>query len=243
MKLLFVRHGDPDYEHDCLTKRGRKEAQAVAKRLAPVEIDAFFVSPLGRAQETARPTLEVKGMTAKTCKWLREFDAPIHRPDADGRLKITWDWLPQDWVPVREFYSIDTWLSEPHMRETDVAAQYNWVCGELDKVLAEYGYERDGKLYRVRQESEKTICFVCHYGVACVMLSHLLSISPMLLWHGLVAQPASISSLATEERRQGIATFRMNHYGDTSHIEAAGLPENYRACFAEVYSNMEQRHD
>ena len=31
--------------------------------------------------------------------------------------------------------------------------------------------------------------------------------------------------------------------GDTSHIEAAGLPENYRACFAEVYSNMEQRHD
>ena len=146
MKLLFVRHGDPDYEHDCLTKRGRKEAQAVAKRLAPVEIDAFFVSPLGRAQETARPTLEVKGMTAKTCKWLREFDAPIHRPDADGRLKITWDWLPQDWVPVGEFYSIDTWLSEPHMRETDVAAQYNWVCGELDKVLAEYGYERDGKL-------------------------------------------------------------------------------------------------
>ena len=28
MKLLFVRHGDPDYEHDSLTERGRGAAQA-----------------------------------------------------------------------------------------------------------------------------------------------------------------------------------------------------------------------
>ena len=243
MKLLFVRHGDPDYEHDCLTARGKKEAEALAGRLAQTEIDAFYLSPLGRAQETAQPTLAAKGMTGTTCEWLREFEAPIYRPDADGALKITWDWLPQDWVSMNEFYSVDTWLSAPVMRRTHVDTQYNWVCKELDAVLAKYGYERDGKLYRVRKESKATVCFVCHYGVACVMLSHLLSISPILLWHGLVAQPASVSSLATEERRQGIATFRMNHYGDTSHIEEAGLPANYKACFAEVYSDFSQRHD
>ena len=30
MRLLLIRHGDPDYEHDCLTARGRQEAAALA---------------------------------------------------------------------------------------------------------------------------------------------------------------------------------------------------------------------
>jgi hypothetical protein len=26
MRIIFVRHGEPDYEHDCLTETGRKQA-------------------------------------------------------------------------------------------------------------------------------------------------------------------------------------------------------------------------
>ena len=33
MRIVFVRHGEPDYEHDCLTPAGREQALAVAERL------------------------------------------------------------------------------------------------------------------------------------------------------------------------------------------------------------------
>ena len=31
MRIVFVRHGEPDYEHDCLTETGRLQAQAAAE--------------------------------------------------------------------------------------------------------------------------------------------------------------------------------------------------------------------
>ena len=36
MKIYFVRHGDPNYRHDCLTELGHKQAQAAAKRLKEI---------------------------------------------------------------------------------------------------------------------------------------------------------------------------------------------------------------
>ena len=33
MLLYIVRHGDPDYEKDCLTERGKLQAEAVGKRI------------------------------------------------------------------------------------------------------------------------------------------------------------------------------------------------------------------
>ena len=33
MRLILVRHGDPDYALDCLTELGHRQAETVAKRL------------------------------------------------------------------------------------------------------------------------------------------------------------------------------------------------------------------
>ena len=32
MRLILIRHGDPDYEHDTLTSKGRREAALLAER-------------------------------------------------------------------------------------------------------------------------------------------------------------------------------------------------------------------
>ena len=34
MRIIFVRHGEPDYARDCLTEAGRRQAAAAAERLA-----------------------------------------------------------------------------------------------------------------------------------------------------------------------------------------------------------------
>ena len=33
MRIIFVRHGEPDYEKDCLTETGKLQAEAAARRL------------------------------------------------------------------------------------------------------------------------------------------------------------------------------------------------------------------
>lgn len=45
MKILIIRHGDPDYEHDSLTEKGRREAECLAKRLVNEKIDYYYLSP------------------------------------------------------------------------------------------------------------------------------------------------------------------------------------------------------
>lgn len=32
MRILLIRHGDPDYENDTLTEKGCREAELLAKR-------------------------------------------------------------------------------------------------------------------------------------------------------------------------------------------------------------------
>ena len=73
MKLMFVRHAEPDYKHDSLTLKGHREAQLLSLRLAKLDVRDFYASPLGRAQETARYTLERTHRTAETLPWLAEF--------------------------------------------------------------------------------------------------------------------------------------------------------------------------
>ena len=98
MKLLLIRHGDPDYALDGLTPAGKREAELLAERIAPMDIAEYYVSTMGRALDTARPTLERAGRTAAECSWLREFSIGVRRPDCVGLSHVPWDWLPQDWA-------------------------------------------------------------------------------------------------------------------------------------------------
>lgn len=51
MKIIFIRHGDPDYVNDTLTEKGMREAKLLAKRVADWKnITQFYCSPLGRAK-------------------------------------------------------------------------------------------------------------------------------------------------------------------------------------------------
>lgn len=53
MKLLLIRHGDPDYTIDSLTEKGHREAQLLAEKMKNVPVKDFYVSPLGRARGDA----------------------------------------------------------------------------------------------------------------------------------------------------------------------------------------------
>ncbi len=241
MRILIIRHGDPNYEKDCLTQKGREEAESLAKYLSHEKIDYFYVSPLGRAKETASYTLEKFDKKAEVCSWLQEFDAPII--GSDGNSKITWDWLPEEWTNEEKYYSRTKWYTTDVLRNGSVIEKASHVWNELDNLLKKHGYTHEKNYYRVTQPNNKTIAFFCHFGVECIILANLLGISPMVLWHGCCALPTSVTTLYTEERRKGIAYFRMTSFGSTVHLDIDGIEPSFSGRFCEMFDNENERHD
>ena len=70
MKLIFVRHCEPDYSIDSLTDKGWREAELLTERMIKLPITKIYCSPLGRAKDTAKGTLVMLGMSAEICDWL-----------------------------------------------------------------------------------------------------------------------------------------------------------------------------
>lgn len=242
MRLLIIRHADPDYKNDSLTEKGHREAELLSEYLVNENIDRVFVSPLGRAQRTAEYYLKASGKSSETISWLREFEGRCVRPDT-GKEEICWDWLPQDWTERSCFYDRDSWWKDDAFMGTNVKSEYDLVTEGLDSLLSENGYERKGSIYKVKEANNGTIALFCHFGVECVILSHLIGASPMVLWHGTAAAPSTVTTVYTEERREGTASFRIAAFGDRSHLAIGNEPAAFSARFCECYRNKDERHD
>ncbi|MDO4325364.1 MAG: histidine phosphatase family protein [bacterium] len=258
MRILLIRHGDPDYVHDTLTEKGKREAALLAETAGDLRVGDCYQSPLGRAQDTASYTLKKLGLSAKTMPWLQEFPPQIDinlseelqraYPDA-GRLengmykkRIVWDMVPGYLTEHPEYLDREKWRESEAARCGTLVSDYDAVTKAFDALLSQYGYERENLHYRVMRENTETITCFCHFGITCVLLSHLWNVSPFVLWHGLALAPTSVTEVVTEEREQGIAWFRGLRVGDVSHLYRGGEEPSFAARFCETYGNTEQRH-
>lgn len=257
MRILLIRHGDPDYVNDALTQKGRREAKLLADRMEREAIDDFYVSPLGRARQTASYTLERLGRTAQVKDWLQEFPARLDVNDSswlqaaypdtrreNGRYaaRIAWDMLPAYWKDDPAYQTPEGWRNTEVAKHSDLNEVYDRVAAGADELLAEYGYVREGNLYRTEKGTDASIACFCHFGVTCVILSHLWHVSPFVLWHSLAMAPTSVTEVYTEERQKGMVSFRATRIGDLSHLYVGNEPPSFSARFCETYENEEERH-
>ena len=51
MKLIIIRHGDPDYSIDSLTEKGWKEAEYLADRIAKLDVQSSSTFPRAGGQK------------------------------------------------------------------------------------------------------------------------------------------------------------------------------------------------
>ena len=249
MKILIIRHGEPDYTIDSLTEKGWREAEYLSEMLVRQLSDSgrdgdtyFYMSPYGRAQDTASRTLQKLGREAEVLPWLREFDVFIDRPDDTTRKRVAWDWPPADWMQDPRLYLAGRWADNERMAAGNVGEEYRKVAEQFDALLARHGYRREGGYYRAERSNHDTLVLFCHFGVEGVLLSHLLGVSPMPIWQGFCAQPSSVTTIVTEERREGIAAFRILAFGDTAHLYAHNEEPSFAARFCECYAD-DTRHD
>ncbi|MBR3016613.1 MAG: histidine phosphatase family protein [Clostridia bacterium] len=233
MRILIIRHGEPDYAKDSLTPKGWREADLLANRLAQLNISDYYLSPLGRAQDTARATLLRVGKTGETLPWLHEFRGTLLDPDT-GERRIAWDLLPQFWTKCPELYDPNRWTENAVYKTGNSAEIYRETQEGLDALLARYGYRREGVLYHTEQSSDATIALFCHFGIAMNILSCLTGISLVPMMHAFIMAPSSVTTVISEERRKGEVFFRCAGLGDVSHLYAAGEPESPMGRYEEV---------
>jgi probable phosphoglycerate mutase len=238
MRILIIRHGDPDYANDTLTEKGHREAKLLAEKLKNEKIDYIYSSPLGRARHTCDYTAKALGMEDKVVEkeWLKEFGCPVVLPSGRARHS-TWDMLPTEWAENSIAYDTENWYKHYAYEDGILEKRVRAVYDGLDEVLKNHGYEREGKLYKTAQGHDKTIAFFCHFGLEMLLLSRLFNASPIPLWQHFTALTSSVTTVYTEERRKGIVSFRCAGFGDTGHLYAGGETPSFAARFCEVYGN------
>ena len=230
MKLFIIRHGDPDYEHDTLTERGWAEAHLLCDRLMKEQITKVYVSPLGRAQATAKPFLEASGLTAETKDFLQEFPRPVfQRLGAFGkedRLSCAWDLEPALFMANQaQFSDAERWSEHPMYNEYGCAEGARYVRAQLDALLDEVGLTREGILYRENErfESGQNIALFCHMGLGSLLLAHLSFMAPPLFWQMFRFQPTSVSTVLFIPVGGGMRQSKIFSVGDTTHLAPIGL--------------------
>ncbi|WP_022763056.1 histidine phosphatase family protein [Butyrivibrio sp. AD3002] len=261
MRILFFRHGDPDYQIDGLTEKGKVEAELLAAQIKSFHLDDVYVSPLGRARQTAEYSLKELGKEAAVLDWLKEFPAlfdankadeetrlafpnELHINEATGEYdkRIVWDIIPSYYMNHPELFDAKAWRDSEFVKSTDMPQIYDYVIDSFDKFLSDYGYERDGSVYKVRENNDKVIGFFCHFGITSIMLSHLWGVSPFVTMQFLAMAPTSVTEIVTEEREKGIAIFRTLRIGDITHLTMGNEAPAFSARFCERFENTDERH-
>ena len=236
MRLILVRHAEPDYSIDSLTERGFAEAELLARRLCRLKnVEGWYTSPLGRARDTAAPTLARVGAQAEVLPWLAEFRGRITDPET-GRKRIPWDLRPR-WVEEQPaLLRAEEWADAPLMAGSDVRAIHEETREGLEALLARHGYIRDGSVWRCETNRPGSIVCFCHFGISMTITALLTGISPVALWQGFCTAPTSVTSFVTEERTRGEVWFRCERLGDVSHLAVADVTPSTAALFPECYN-------
>lgn len=212
MKLILIRHGDPDYARDSLTEKGIEQVKLLAGKLEKEKIDEIYVSPMGRAKLTAEYTINKKTDTPfRVLQWLHELN---------GNYKDhIWAWNDHgcDRLEKADQFNLANWDSfveyGPHVRKMADEFYFSFAA-----FMKEQGYIQTGNLYKIKERNDKTIAFFCHAGVILTLLAHLLHIPIPIVYAQFAIDPSSATTLVTEEKN-GCCVFRLTSLNDMSHAE------------------------
>ena len=144
MRLIFVRHGEPDYANDCLTANGVEQAKCTAERLRGENIKAIYSSPMGRAVETASFTADMYGLDVKILDFMHEIDWGGSDIEFNGHpWTLAWRFLAEN----KGYISGDEWSGHRYFKDNICMRYYSMISEKFDEFLEGFGIVRRDGLY------------------------------------------------------------------------------------------------
>ena len=218
MKIIFVRHGHPDYRKDCLTEIGHLHGKAVAERLKNEKIDRICSSSCGRARETAEHIAVYHDLPVETFDFIRE----ISWGSIDGTelYKNGHPWFTVDDM-IENDESLHDYEFEKNPRFSNNKVIYNVkkIAEGLDEWLLDLGYKREGDYYRVLRKNDGNVIMVSHGGASSAALAHLFSL-PFLLTLSIVRADYTAITIVSIDAEEGhLALPKFDMMNDSKHIQ------------------------
>ena len=183
MLFFYIRHGDPTYRPDELTPKGRREAEAIGKRLALFGLDKIYSSTSNRAYETALPAAEMLKKEITQLDFAHESQAFKEFSTLDDNGVRRW---VKDMPKYKKLFASDeihslgkNWYEHPELAELPgLKSGILRIREEADKFMLSLGYEHDRttNTYKAVAHTKDRVALFAHAGFGSAFLPEILDI-------------------------------------------------------------------
>lgn len=230
MLLYYIRHGDPVYDPDSLTEKGRKQAEALSERLCANGFDEIYSSTSMRAQQTAAPTAKKLGKEVKLLDWCNEalvWQEFTKTTDGETRWFYQHEESRKVMATQKTLSLGNDWYKQPYFADTRVAEGLARVRINTYEFLSALGYDKaaDGNYYVADNPNDRRIALFAHEGFGMAFLSTLTGI------------PYATFCLHFGLEHSGVTVIRFDgtdfvvpcilQLSNDSHLYKSGLPLTY----------------
>ncbi len=175
MRIIFVRHGHPNYVDDCLTDLGKIQADAASEKLIKEGIKEIHSSTCGRAFETAQATADRLGLKVIPQDFIREVKWGKKFPEAelfhDGH---PWDTAELLFHEHNYDLTESDWREHPYFKNNVILDSVEHVQDGFVDWMTKLGYSyKEGKWFCERENND-TVALFSHGGAGCAAISKLL---------------------------------------------------------------------
>jgi probable phosphoglycerate mutase len=233
MLLYLLRHAEPIYEPDSITEYGKKQAEALAKRLSLYGVDEIYSSSSNRAVETARPTSIATGKKIEILDFANEKhlwkDFSVLKEDG------TRQWCFEDksfieFFQTREIRALgDKWYTHRAFIGSNYKEGIERVERASDCFLEKLGYRHDRirGTYESSQTNCKRVAFFAHHGFGIAFLSAILDIPfPMMSTHFYISHTGM--TVIHFSDTPGICVPKVLCLSSDAHLYREGMPTKYK---------------
>lgn len=234
MHFFYVRHGNPCYDPDSLTAHGKREAEAVGRRLAKFGVDKIYSSNSVRAKQTAIPLSEMvhKEITELPCfnecnsaKYFYNFSKKFNR-----NLWMFENSEFKDLFSSKEIEELGKkWYLHPALKEYNLEEGINFLDNNIDDFFLEIGYkhDRERKRFIAVNPTNDRVALFAHQGMGIYFLSSILDIPyPFIAIH--LDMITSGLTCIEFENEDGYVYPKIVQYSSDAHLYSENLPTGYR---------------
>ena len=233
MLFYFIRHGDPIYDPDSLTPLGKRQAEAIGRRLAQTGIDALYVSSSNRAVQTAAPLSEMLHLPMNVLDWCSESHAWEEftfsaLPDGSDRRWVFDHPATRPAMATDEVRGLGSrWYTHPIFAKTGCTGGVARIAAASDAFFAQLGYVHDPEkhAYLPVQYHERRIALFAHAGFGMAFLSYMLDIPyPLMCSFSYTHTGMTVIDFHPEN---GVVYPTVLQYCGDGHLYREGLPTRY----------------
>ncbi len=250
MRIIFIRHGHPNYEKDCLTELGHLHAAAAAERLAGEGIEEIYSSTCGRAYETAGYVARKLGLDIVKCDFMREISWGSDTEEPLAFHGHPWDTVDHMVANNESILDAD-WAEKEPFVHNKLVADVQMIAKATDDWLESLGYKREGKYYRICENASmdsqadstccadgdmiaddyrstnRTVAAFGHGGASAAILSHMFNLPFPFVCSVMGPNYTGITVVTLPDDKACPVSPRFEIMSDSRHIEGLKVENVY----------------